>query len=133
MVRSNRSSMDLESVSDSPSTSDTTTDYQLASEDESFPYSPLELSTIFSGFCQALTTLHFDPSELKPSPPNGWPQMTPEFLANFKSPEVMAVLRVLPYFNSRKNIQYKSKFIDFSTKSQVLCFETQFERMEGRV
>ncbi|KAF2667297.1 hypothetical protein BT63DRAFT_289571 [Microthyrium microscopicum] len=97
------------------SQSDSEDDYESDSED--FPYSTQELATMFEEFYQVLTTLHFESSELRLAPPGGWPHMTDEFLANFKSPEAMDVVRHLPYFHSSKNIHYKSKLIDFSSKS----------------
>lgn len=81
------------------------------------PYTPEELGAIFLDFYTFLTTLHYDPAELKVPPPGGWPGITPELCAHFKSNFAIEVLRHLPYFDSRcrEFVHYKSKLIDYTS------------------
>ncbi|KAF5004429.1 hypothetical protein FDECE_9067 [Fusarium decemcellulare] len=48
-------------------------------------YTPEELGALFLDFYRFLTTLHYDENDLKVPPPGGWPQITPESCAHFKS------------------------------------------------
>lgn len=90
--------------------------YSLSSEGPR--YTPQELGEIFLHLYQFLATLHFDPAHLKVPPAGGWPHITPDFCAQFKSDYVVDVIRHLPYFTHIDNqvaaLHYKSHLIDYS-------------------
>jgi hypothetical protein len=75
-------------------------------------YTAEELAATFLDFYIFLTTLHYDAADLKIPPPEGWPNLTPEHLASYKSSFAIEVLRRLPYFDSEATIHYKSDLID---------------------
>ncbi|CZR38283.1 uncharacterized protein FPRO_06526 [Fusarium proliferatum ET1] len=77
---------------------------------------PDELRALFIGFCTFLTTLHYDKSYLKIPPPTGWPELTPESCAHFKSDYAIQAIRHLPYFDSTyiEYVHYKSKLFDLT-------------------
>ncbi|RKL51052.1 hypothetical protein BFJ72_g505 [Fusarium proliferatum] len=69
---------------------------------------------LFIGFYTFLTTLHYDKSYLEIPPPTGWPELTPESCAHFKSDYAIQAIRHLPYFDSTciEYVHYKSKLLD---------------------
>ncbi|KAG5795991.1 hypothetical protein H9Q69_004939 [Fusarium xylarioides] len=77
---------------------------------------PDELGALFVDFCSFLTSLHYDKSHLKIPPPTGWPELTPESTAHFKSDYAIQVTRYLPYFDSTcvEYVHYKSKLLDLT-------------------
>ncbi|KJZ69878.1 hypothetical protein HIM_10733 [Hirsutella minnesotensis 3608] len=93
-------------------------DDQYSSSSEGPRYTPQELGAIFLDLYQFLATLHFDPAHLKVPPAGGWPHITPEFCADFKSDYVLDVIRHLPYFAHHENqvaaFHYNSHLIDYS-------------------
>lgn len=94
-------------------------------------YTPEELGSIFLDFYRFLTILHYDGVDLKVPPPGGWPQITPESCAHFKSDYAIKVLRHLPYFVNRGTdyIHFKSRLLDFTALSYE-DFEEQADRHE---
>ncbi|KAK2677783.1 hypothetical protein RAB80_006523 [Fusarium oxysporum f. sp. vasinfectum] len=56
---------------------------------------PDELGALFIDFYTFLTTLKYDKSHLKIPPPTGWPELTPESCAYFKSDYAIEVIRHL--------------------------------------
>lgn len=50
-------------------------------------------------FYRFLTALHYDITDLKVPPPEGWPGFTPGECAHFRSDDAIQVLRHLPYLN----------------------------------
>lgn len=79
------------------------------------PYSPEAIGTILLKFYRFLTTLHYDVADLKVPPPEGWPSITSERCAHFRSDRAIQVLRHLPYFDSKEYIHYKSRIIDYTS------------------
>jgi len=79
------------------------------------PYTPDELAAIFLDFYTFLTTLHYDAADLKIPPPDGWPGLTLESCAGWKTDYAIEVLRRLPYFKRRAAIHYKSELIDYTS------------------
>ncbi|KAF7555883.1 hypothetical protein G7Z17_g1806 [Cylindrodendrum hubeiense] len=79
-------------------------------------YTPEEIGALFLDFYKFLTTLHYDEADLKVPPPGGWPHITPESCAHFKSDYAIEVVRHLPYFDSKctASIHYKSHLLDFT-------------------
>ncbi|KAJ4124259.1 hypothetical protein NW768_009618 [Fusarium equiseti] len=79
-------------------------------------YTAHELVAIILDFYQFLTTLHFDPEDLKVAPPEGWPSLTPELLSGLdKSDKVIEFMRHIPYFKQRDwpvGFHYKSQLCD---------------------
>ncbi|OAX83957.1 hypothetical protein ACJ72_01678 [Emergomyces africanus] len=103
----------------SPSTNpDADSDHDSDSDsasDSTPPYTPSELAAIILDFYTFLTTLHFPASGLKRPPPGGWPSLTEDSCAAFKSPLAIEVLRQLPYFDKSTEayVHYKSRFVDY--------------------
>ncbi|PFH60187.1 hypothetical protein XA68_11348 [Ophiocordyceps unilateralis] len=100
-----------------------------ASEDCSARYTAAELAAIFLNFYTFLTTLHFDPADLRVAPAEGWPHITREGCPDWKSDEVIEVLRRLPYFDRRTcraRIHYKSLLIDYSSREPQHFSEYDF-------
>lgn len=81
---------------------------------------PDELRALFIDFYTFLATLHYDKSYLTIPPPTGWPELTPESCAHFKSDSAVPVIRHLPYFDSTciEYIHYKSKLLDLTAFTQ---------------
>ncbi|RKK93302.1 hypothetical protein BFJ71_g9637 [Fusarium oxysporum] len=81
---------------------------------------PMNSGLFFIDFYTFLTTLHYDKSHLKIPPPTGWPELTPESCAYFKSDHTMEVIRHLPYFDSTciEYVHYKSKILDHTAFTQ---------------
>ncbi|KAI1011959.1 hypothetical protein LB503_004314 [Fusarium chuoi] len=81
---------------------------------------PDELRALFIDFYTFLTTLHYGKSYLKIAPPTGWPELTPESCAHFKSDYAIQVIRHLPYFDSTciEYAHYKSKLLDLTAFTQ---------------
>lgn len=79
-----------------------------------------------------LTTLPYDLADLKVPPPEGWPELTPEYCANLKSGFAIEVLRHLPYFDSKSKaaIHYKSGLIDYSSLNRE-DFLSEGSRVDG--
>lgn len=69
---------------------------------------------MFLDFYKFLTTLHFDPKDLKIPPPGGWPNLMPENCAFFKTDYTIEVLRNLPYLGGEADVHYKSRLVDYS-------------------
>lgn len=82
------------------------------------PYTPSEYKEIFLDFYTFLTTLHYDPADLKIPPPEGWPNITTKICEGYKPETAIDVLRHLPYFESQEgvDIHYKSFLIDYSSR-----------------
>jgi hypothetical protein len=82
------------------------------------PYSVKQLADIFLEFYKFLATLHYDPSDLKVPPPEGWPmESLPAMVMRKKSPRAIEVMRHLPYFKQNDNsthVHYKSKLYDYT-------------------
>ncbi|EEP77764.1 conserved hypothetical protein [Uncinocarpus reesii 1704] len=93
-------------------------------------YTPAELAEIFLDFYTSLTTLHYNPADLKIAPSEGWPNFTPEICGDWKSDHAIEVLRRLPYFNSRAAIHYKSELIDYTSLDPVHFTQPDY-REEG--
>ncbi|PGH11881.1 hypothetical protein AJ80_06946 [Polytolypa hystricis UAMH7299] len=94
-------------------------------------YTPKELGAILLDFYRFLTTLHYNTADLKIPPPGGWPGLTPEFCAGYKSDYAVEVLRHLPYFerpdlcaHNPSQVHYKSELVDYSSWSRR-DFETE--------
>lgn len=105
---------------DSPSPPPSSTESSAGSDSSTSstpPYTPDELAAIFLDFYIFLTTLHYDAAGLKTPLPEGWPGLTPEDCAGFKSDNAIEVLRRLPYFDSSQKaaIHYKSRLIDYTS------------------
>ena len=66
------------------------------------PYNQNEVVASVTAFYEFLIThLHFEPSELKTPPPEGWPQLTTSRLSALgKSDKVIALLQHLPYLET---------------------------------
>ncbi|KAL5602370.1 hypothetical protein FOBRF1_009903 [Fusarium oxysporum] len=81
---------------------------------------PDELGALFIDIYTFLTTLHYDKSHLKIPPPTGWPELTPESCAYFKSDYTIEVIRHLPYFDSTciEYVHYKCKILDHTAFTQ---------------
>jgi hypothetical protein len=80
-------------------------------------YTPHELAAMFLDFYQFLATLHYDRAKLKIAPPGGWPGLTVEHCAGFKSNLAIEVLRRLPYFKNTGrdvSVHYKSDLVDYT-------------------
>ncbi|KAG7417656.1 hypothetical protein DER46DRAFT_569747 [Fusarium sp. MPI-SDFR-AT-0072] len=77
-----------------------------------------ELRALFIDFYTFLTTLHYDKSHLKIPPPTGWPELTPESCAYFKSDYAIEVIRHLPYSTCIEYVHYKSKLLDHTAFTQ---------------
>jgi hypothetical protein len=80
-------------------------------------YTPQELAAIFLDFYEFLATLHYDRAKLKIAPPGGWPNLTVEHCAGFKSNLAIEVLRRLPYYtdtNRDVSVHYKSDLVDYT-------------------
>ncbi|RGP60925.1 translation machinery-associated protein 64 [Fusarium sporotrichioides] len=79
-------------------------------------YSTQELVAILLDFYNFLTTLHFDPANLKTAPPEGWQNLTPEILSILdKSEYVLDLIRHIPYFKQSfwsVGFLYKSQLCD---------------------
>ena len=79
-------------------------------------YTVQELVAVILDFYQFLTTLHFNPEDLKVAPPEGWPSLTPELLSGLdKSDKVIEFMRHVPYFKQRDwpvGFHYKSQLCD---------------------
>jgi hypothetical protein len=83
------------------------------------PYSSQELASFFLEFYTFLATLHYDPSDLKLPPPEGWDiTLFPSELINKKSDLVVDLMRHLPYFKAGNpestHVHYKSILIDYT-------------------
>lgn len=82
-------------------------------------YWPQELGAIVLDFYRFLTTLHYNPKNLKVPPPEGW-SFSPEFHSELgKSDLVIQTLRHLPYFaiddeERSAHVHYKCWLIDFT-------------------
>jgi hypothetical protein len=77
-------------------------------EEENFeeepPYSAQELGAIFLNFYKFLATLHYDPSDLKIPPSQGWSvEKLPQNVIKNKSDVMGEVMRHLPYFSKPKS------------------------------
>jgi hypothetical protein len=80
-------------------------------------YTPLELAAIVLDFYEFLATLHYDRANLKIAPPGGWPSLTVEHCAGYKSNLAIEVLRRLPYFKNIGRdvyVHYKSDLVDYT-------------------
>ncbi|CCT67848.1 uncharacterized protein FFUJ_14584 [Fusarium fujikuroi IMI 58289] len=75
---------------------------------------PDEPRALLIGFYTFLTTLHYDKSYLKIPPQTGWPELTPDSCAHFKSDYAIQVIRHLPHFDNTciEYVHYKSKLLD---------------------
>jgi hypothetical protein len=62
------------------------------------PYSPRQLGDIVLSYYRFLATLTFNPENLRIPPESGWPELTDEHCANFKSPFALETLRHLPFW-----------------------------------
>lgn len=114
----------------SPSPSLSSADSDSATSDTP-PYTPEELAAIFLDFYGFLTTIHYNPADLKIPPSDGWPGLTSELCPGAKSDFEFEVLRRLPYFKSgTAYIHYKSRLIDY-TSSPHQYLENQDFREEG--
>jgi hypothetical protein len=82
------------------------------------PYSVEQLAGIFLAFYKFLATLHYDPSNLKVPPPEGWPmESLPAMVMRNKSPRAIEVMRHIPYFkqsDDSTHVHYKSKLHDYT-------------------
>ncbi|KAF5023084.1 hypothetical protein F66182_4841 [Fusarium sp. NRRL 66182] len=118
---------------DPPCSDDASYEASDASDGPAEPrYTPEELGALFLDFYKFLTTLHYDESDLKIPPPQGWPQITPEACAHFKSDYAIQVLRHLPYFDRLcpSYIHFKSKLLDLTTFARQ-DFESHIYRHES--
>ncbi|KAK2831947.1 hypothetical protein FQN49_007007 [Arthroderma sp. PD_2] len=112
------------------------------------PYTPRELAAIFLDFYTFLTTLHYNAANLKIAPPEGWPNITPEFCGGLKSDFAVDVLRHLPYLMNDDfgaQFHYKSELIDYTTYSpeefheaddwvqELGCFYSEHEENEDGI
>ncbi|KAL1593714.1 hypothetical protein SLS60_010446 [Paraconiothyrium brasiliense] len=86
------------------------------------PYTVEELAKLFLDFYKFLATLHYDPSDLKIPPPEGWAiESLPAAILKRKSTRVVELMRRLPYFREGKtstHVHYKSKLVDYSDPAQ---------------
>jgi len=86
------------------------------SSDNEPTYTPTEIADMFLDFYKFLTTLHFDPADLKIPPEECWGQLIPDSFVNVKSQEVVDVLRRLPYLRrDNEPFYYSSYLIDYTT------------------
>lgn len=92
------------------------------SNEEYSPYSVEDLAAIFTEFYKFLTTLHYDPADLKMPPPEGWSiDIFPKAIVDSKSDDVVELMRRLPYFKENEkstHVHYKSKLIAFPDDEQ---------------
>jgi len=97
-------------------------------DDDRFPYTVAELATIFTGFYQFLTKLHFDPAFLRLPPPDGWPELSREITGNWKDDFALEVLRHLPYFDrgGYVPVDYHSRLVDYSSFDPGFFQETDW-------
>lgn len=70
---------------------------------------------MFLDFYKFLTTLHYDPSDLKVPPAGGWQGFTPEARQHFRNDYAIEVLRHLPYLNSSAEFHFNTKLLDYTT------------------
>lgn len=93
-------------------------------DDEEYdpPYSVKELAEIVLDFYKFLGTLHYDPSDLKTPPPEGWPvECLPKNLMKKKSPRAVELMCHLPYFKQAEkstHVHYKCKLYDYTDAEQ---------------
>ncbi|KAG8670657.1 hypothetical protein FPOAC2_07492 [Fusarium poae] len=81
-------------------------------------YSPKEISTIILDFYTFLTTIYFNPKDLKTPPPDGWPGLEPFLNHVARSDEVGEVMKQIPYFEDPESqywVHYKSRLINYPT------------------
>ncbi|KAF4447243.1 hypothetical protein F53441_9201 [Fusarium austroafricanum] len=98
-------------------------------------YTTQELVDIILEYYKFLTTIHYNPADLKIPPPGGWTNLTPEVLSGYdKSEYVLGLIRQIPCFDRSKGpagFLYKSGLLDFSVYTSK-DFEEDVD-MEGIV
>lgn len=89
-------------------------------EIEEPPFSPRQLGDIVLSYYRFLTTLTFNPKHLHVPPESGWPELTDDYCAHFKSPYALETLRHLPFWASDENYlehlqvhEYKGLFVNY--------------------
>ncbi|KAK3182543.1 hypothetical protein K4F52_006183 [Lecanicillium sp. MT-2017a] len=101
-------------------------------EDDTPPFTPQQLGGMILDYYQFLATLYFDPDELRVPPKAGWPQLTNEYCANFKTPLALETLRHLPFWQSADNdleymqiAEHNSRFINYLAVDEFAEFDTE--------
>lgn len=90
------------------------------------PFSPRQLGEMIIPFYKFLATLTFNPSHLRLPPESGWPELTDEHCAHFKTPYALETLRHLPFWVSDENDrQYYQAVETTSLFINYLAFSTE--------
>ncbi|OAA75852.1 hypothetical protein LEL_05536 [Akanthomyces lecanii RCEF 1005] len=93
-------------------------DYNRAADMHRAPlYTPQQMAALLLELYTFLTTLHFDPADLKAAPVDGWPDLTPEHCAHFRGDYALQILHHLPYLGGRppQHLHYQYEVVDYMT------------------
>lgn len=79
-------------------------------------YRPQQMAALLLDLYKFLSTLHYDPSDLKVAPAHGWPDLTPEHCAHFRGGYALQVLRYLPYLGGQppQQLHYQCEVVDYT-------------------
>ncbi|KAK3177721.1 hypothetical protein K4F52_009525 [Lecanicillium sp. MT-2017a] len=101
---------------------DAGSDYDRAADMNRAPeHTPQQIGALLLDLYTFLTTLHYDPADLKLPPAGGWPGLTPASCAHFRGDYALQVLRHLPFLSNGsgsgskpQNLHYQCEVLDYT-------------------